>query len=78
MDIITSEGREWASSLIKRTEYTPDYQTLEVEFSNGATYIYSEINETEYREFCEAESQGKYFGLNIRTKKPYKKYEESK
>ncbi len=78
MEIVTSEGREWASSLIKRTEYTPDYKTLFVEFYNGASYVYSEITESEYQEFCEAESQGKHFGANFRTKKPYKRYEESK
>lgn len=75
--MVTSEGREWASSLIKRTEYTPDNKTLEVEFTNGAIYIYSDINEAEYDDFCNAESQGKFFGTNIRTKKPYKKYEEA-
>ncbi len=78
MEIVTVEGREWASSLIKRTEYTPDYQTLLVEFNNGQSYTYSEISSKEYEEFCSAESQGKYFGSNFRTKKPYKKYEESK
>lgn len=78
MEIVTSEGREWVSSLIKSTEYTPDYKTLLVEFSNGQAYIYSEINEKEYQDFCNAESQGKHFGANFRTKKPYVKYEESK
>ena len=78
MEIVTSEGREWTSSLIKYTEYIPDYQTLRIEFANGQAYNYSEINEKEYEEFCTAESQGKYFGVNFRTKKPYVKYEESK
>lgn len=78
MEMVTSEGREWVSTLIKRTEYTPDYKSLIVEFNNGQSYVYSEISEKEYEEFCSAESQGKYFGANIRTKKPYKKYEESK
>ena len=78
MEIVTVEGREWVSTLIKRTEYTPDNQTLSVEFNNDQTYVYSEISETEYQDFCNAESQGKYFGQNFRTKKPYKKHEESK
>ena len=75
--MVTSERREWASSLIKRTEYTPDYKSLVVEFSNGQTYTYTEISEKEYDEFCNAESQGKHFGTNFRTKKPFKKNEES-
>lgn len=78
MKVVTVEGREWASSLIKSTEYTPDYQSLSVEFNNNQTYIYSEVTEEEYQEFCSAESQGKYFGTNFRNKKPYTKYEESK
>ena len=76
MEIVSSEGREWTSTLIKRTEYTPDYKNLVVEFNNGQTYTYSEITDLEYTEFCNAESQGRYFGTNFRTKKPYKKVEE--
>lgn len=78
MNVVTSEGREWTSSLIKRTEYTPDSQTLAVEFPNGTIYVYSEIPENEYHDFCEAESQGKYFGAEIRNKKPFLKQEETK
>jgi hypothetical protein len=77
MQMVTSERREWASSLIKSTEYIPDYQKLTVEFSNGQSYTYSEISEKEYEEFCNAESQGKHFGTNFRTKKPYEKNETS-
>jgi hypothetical protein len=74
--MVTAEKRKWSSSLIKSTEYTPDSQELIVEFANGKFYTYSEVTESEYEDFCSAESQGSFFGKNFRGKKPFTKETE--
>ena len=69
MILATTEGRKWNSSLIKYTEYVPDTNQLTVTFSNDKVYIYEEITEKDYQDFCNAESQGSFFAKNFRTKK---------
>ena len=69
MEIVTVEGRDWKSSLIKQTEYTPDSKQLCIVFHNDAQYLYEEVTEEEYKEFCAADSQGAFFSKNFRTKK---------
>lgn len=75
--MITVEGRIWDSSLIKATEYIPDYQELLVKFAAGSSYIYSEITQSEYDEFCKADSQGSFFNKNFKGKKPFTKVENT-
>lgn len=71
MKIVTTEGRHWDSSLIAHTEYNPDDSQLSIRFKNGKDYIFYGVNEKEYEEFCNAESQGSFFGKNIRGKKDF-------
>lgn len=73
MKVITTEGREWTSSLIKQTEYNPDDQQLLIVFQNEQQYVYLGITKEIYNSFCEAESVGSYFGKNIRGKFDYAK-----
>lgn len=73
MKVITTEGREWTSSLIKHTEYNPDDEQLFVVFQNEQQYVYLGITKEIYRDFCESESVGSYFGKNIRGKFSYAK-----
>jgi len=75
MKTITTEGRNWNSSIIKRTEYNPDDRELYVELTNNNMYLYGEISQQEYDDFCTAESQGAYFNQHLRGKKPYAKIE---
>lgn len=75
MKLVTTEGREWSSSLIKHTEYNPDDQQLFIVFQNEAQYVYLGITKEIYNSFCEAESVGTYFGKNIRGKFDYAKIE---
>ncbi len=69
MKIITTEARDWTSSLIKHTQYNPDEKELHVVFKNEQQYVYSEVTDEEYQSFCKAESQGSFFAKNFRTKK---------
>lgn len=71
MKLVTTEGRHWDSSLIAHTEYNPDDKQLSIRFKNGRDYIYFDVNEEDYQNFCAAESQGSYFGKNIRGKKDF-------
>lgn len=71
MKLITAERRDWSSSLIKHTEFNPDDKQLIITFQNGKDYLYYDITENDYQEFCSAESQGSYFGKNIRGKKDF-------
>lgn len=75
MKLITTEGRIWNSSVIKKTEYNPDDQELYVELHKGNMYLYGEVTQEEYDRFCAAESQGSFFNQELRGKKPYAKIE---
>jgi len=77
MEMVTTEGRLWDSSLITGTQWTPDYNELVIDFASGASYKYGEIPEEEYNAFCEAESQGSYFNKNIKGKYPFTKVEKT-
>lgn len=75
MKLITTEGRIWNSSVIKKTEYNPDDLELYVELHKGNMYLYGEVSQEEYERFCTAESQGAFFNQELRGKKPYAKIE---
>ena len=53
------------SSNLAKTEYDTETSKLVVEFKNGAKYEYDEVPHKIYTQFRMAESQGKYFNLNI-------------
>lgn len=72
----TLEQREWESSLIQSTTYNYEKEILTVEFNNHQEYTYEEVSFTDYKEFCDAESQGKHFLSNIRNSKKYQKVDD--
>jgi hypothetical protein len=69
----TLERREWDSSLIQSTTYNYEKEALTVEFNNHQEYMYEEVSFNDYKEFCNAESQGKHFLANIRNSKKFQK-----
>lgn len=69
MEIYTSYGRDFDSSMLETAMYTPDTKELEVTFkSNGAQYRYDGVPEDVVNDFFNAESAGKFFIKNIKDK----------
>lgn len=56
---------EIKSSNVKRSEYDLDSKKLLIEFNNGIKYEYDEVPHKIYTQFRLAESQGKFFTMNI-------------
>lgn len=54
------------SSMIRSIGYDQNSSTLQVEFNSGVTWQYYDFNESEWLQFQNAESIGKYFNANIR------------
>ncbi len=48
--------------------YDEDSQTLEIEFTNGAVYQYSDVPPEVHHGLMAAESHGRYFHQHIRNK----------
>ncbi|WP_375753585.1 KTSC domain-containing protein [Vibrio sp. HN007] len=66
--------REVESSSLKSAGYSNSTEILDVEFvSDGSVYRYYQVPESEYRGLIEAESHGRYFYFNIRSKYSYRK-----
>lgn len=55
-----------SSSMLNAVGYDKDEKKLTVEFSNGATYEYEEVEPEIYEEFVNADSVGKYFLYKIK------------
>lgn len=45
-----------------------DYNVLRIEFSNGTQYDYKEVSAEIANDFFQAESQGKFYHKNIKSK----------
>lgn len=54
------------SSMLESAEFLAAEDLLRIRFSNGDMYEYHNVPEHAFREMCEAESHGKYFGAHIR------------
>jgi hypothetical protein len=54
------------SSVIRSFDYRPDAAELEVLFTTGRRYIYSEVPAEEVAAFRAAFSKGRYFNAHIR------------
>ena len=61
-----------SSNLIK-TVYNLDNKTLVATFKNGAEYEYEEVPHKVYTKFRIAESQGRFFNVEISKNYKYKK-----
>lgn len=62
-----------SSSNISAIGYDTDSQTLQVEFTNGVVYQYSNFPVGEYEGFMNADSKGKYLHANIKNRYSYVK-----
>jgi len=62
-----------SSSNISAIGYDADAQVLEVEFTNGSVYSYSDVPSGEYEGFINADSKGKYLHANIKDRYPFSK-----
>lgn len=56
------------SSNLSAVGYEAESGVLEVEFLGGAVYRYSDVPESEYDALMGADSKGKYFSANIKSK----------
>ena len=54
------------STVIRRFDYRPDRRELEILFTTGRRYLYSDVPEEEARAFRAAFSKGRYFNAHIR------------
>jgi len=64
---------EIESSNIQKTVYNLDKKTLVATFKNGAEYEYEEVPHKVYTKFRLAESQGKFFNIEISKNYKFKK-----
>ena len=53
------------STMVKTVAYDPETQKLEVLFTSGKTYVYSNVPQEIYDELMAAESKGSYMRANI-------------
>ncbi len=59
------ERKSIESSMIRSIGFDPESSILEIEFNSGAIWQYFDFPESEWYEFENAESQGKYFNREI-------------
>ena len=59
----TSTG---ASTVIRGAWYLPERRRLELLFTSGRRYVYSEVPMTVANRFAEAQSKGRFYNLEIR------------
>ena len=64
---------EIESSNIKKTTFDTETKSLITEFNNGLVYEYEDVPHNIYTKFRMAESQGKYFNVEISKKFKYKR-----
>ena len=58
------------SNVIKRFEYCPERRELEILFTTGRRYLYSDVPEDAARQFRAAFSKGRHFNRHIRDRFP--------
>lgn len=59
------------SSSLQSVGYNEEYQTLEVEFRNGAVYQYYNCPKLMYDELMNSPSKGQFFNSQIRDRFPF-------
>jgi len=57
------------SKNIKSAAYDQENLTAEFEFHNGSVYQYYPFYENQWAEFSKADSKGKWFNKNVKSKK---------
>jgi hypothetical protein len=58
------------SSVIRGAWYLPERQQLDLLFTSGRRYIYSDVPASVAGRFAEAESKGRFYNLEIRNRFP--------
>lgn len=66
MDVRYMLRQTVTSDTIKSVGYSTLSGTLEIEFTNGSLYQYSDVPEPFYRELMAAPSHGTYFNEHVR------------
>jgi hypothetical protein len=66
---------EIKSSNLKSASYNTETEDLTITFNNGFVYEYSKVPWSLFTKFRMADSQGKFFNLNIAKKYNYKRIE---
>lgn len=61
------------SSELKSVGYDHDTRMLEIDFHTGGIYQYADVPLNQFRQLMAAQSKGRYFNRNIRTKYPCKR-----
>jgi hypothetical protein len=65
------------STVIRRFEYRPDRGELEVLFTTGRRYLYSDVPEQAANDFRASFSKGVHFNRCIRNRYPCRELKES-
>ena len=63
------------SSVIRKFSYDPDREELEIVFTTGRRYVYSEVPPHAATAFEAAFSKGRYFNAHIRDDYPFEELE---
>jgi hypothetical protein len=63
------------SQTLSSVGYDPIRRVLELEFTSGGIYRYSNVPNRVYMELISAESKGRYFDFSIRDRYAFKKVE---
>lgn len=61
------------SSNIELVGHDPDGQELHVQFLDGSTYVYADVDEETFQELRDAASVGSYFNRVIKPSHSYQK-----
>jgi hypothetical protein len=61
------------SSTLRSAGHDAQSAILELQFRNGAVYLYGLVPRSVYRDLLGSPSQGAYFNQNIRGKYPYQR-----
>jgi hypothetical protein len=64
------------STIIRSFEYRPETRELEVLFTTGRRYLYSEVPEEAARAFRAAFAKGRHFNARIRGRYPFREISE--
>ncbi len=59
------------SSHILAFTYDPEVENLEVEFTDGTTYVYYSVPPQVYRQWCQDGGSGKFFHSKVRGRFAY-------
>jgi len=63
---MTKEPDAWFDRTIKSCEYDNVKGELTITFPNDAQYVYEDVPEALYNEFCDSPERGKFFYGTIR------------